>query len=464
MKILLLVYDNQSYISTFPHGLAYIAAVLQKNGHKVEIYNQDQHHYPSEHLTKYLDTYYYDIVGINIIGGYWQYKQLLLLSEAINKSKNRHSFKYILGGHGVSPEPQYFLNKTKCDVIVIGEGEDTIIDLIEALMGFRSLRNVLGIVYREENETFINPRRLLIQNIDNIPFPAWDLFPIEYYRLLRYVNMNSTDFLMPVLSSRGCPFKCNFCYRYDEGFRPRKPESIIDEIKLLKEKYRINVIDFSDELLMASVSRTIELCEAFIKSGLKFKWHCNGRLNFAKSEVLELMKKAGCIFINYGIEAIDNKVLEDMHKALTVEQIIKGVENTLEIGISPGLNIIFGHKGDSQLTLNKAVNFLLKYDDCAQLRTIRPTTPYPGSELYYDAIKMGKLKGVEDFYENKHKNSDLLAVNFTNLTDKDFHIALYNANRILIQNYFDKHFDAIDKQMYNLYYKNNIDFRGFRQF
>ena len=464
VKILLVVYDNESFIHTFPLGLAYIAAVLKKQKYQVCIYNQDLHHYLPEHLTNYLDTHYYDIVGLNIIGGYWQYKKLLEISEAINKSKNRKDFKYIIGGHGVSPEPTYFLYKTHSDMIVIGEGETTILEVIEALKGNCGLRNVLGIAYREGNEVFINPRRPLIQDIDSIPFPAWDLFPITYYRLLRYVNMEPIDFIIPVLSGRGCPFSCNFCYRLDEGYRPRKSEAIIDEIKLLKEKYRINVIDFSDELLMVSEQRVIELCLAFLKTNLNIKWHCNGRLNFATKEVLYLMKKAGCIFINYGIEAMDDEVLKNMHKGLIIDQIIKGVENTLEIGISPGLNIIWGNLGDTEETLKKGVDFLLKYDKCVQMRTIRFCTPYPGCELYYYAIKKGLLKDCADFYENKHKNSDLLSVNFMDISDEEAYEALFQANKVLITNYYQKKLHLIINDAQNLYINKNVNFRGFRTF
>jgi len=462
-KCLLVVYDQGSFISTFPHGLAYIAAVLKKVGVEVEIYNQDMHHYEKDHLTHYLDEKKFDLVGVNIIGGYWQYKKLLEISEAINKSTCRPI--YILGGHGVTPEPKYFLEKTGADFVVMGEGEETIVELVSKL--HRSdpwMKEVKGLAYHLNDRVYINERRTPTLDIDNFPLPAWELFPIEYYRLLRYVNMNNVDFIMPVLSGRGCPFKCNFCFRHDEGYRPRRIEAIIEEIFILKEKYRINVIDFSDELLMSSIPRTIEICEAFLKVNLNIKWHCNGRLNFAKPHVLDLMKKAGCIFINYGIEALDNQVLENMHKALNVKQIIEGVENTLQIGISPGLNVLWGNIGDTEETLKKGVDFLLKYDDCAQLRTIRPVTPYPGSELYYKAIELGLLGGVKDFYENKHINSDLLAVNFTNLSDESFHQALMEANTALLTNYYQKKLFGMVEITKNLYLGKNRDFRGYRNF
>ncbi|MCU0595419.1 MAG: B12-binding domain-containing radical SAM protein, partial [Desulfobacterota bacterium] len=307
------------------------------------------------------------------------------------------------------------------------------------------------------------PRRELIQNIDRIPLPAYDLFPMEYYRLLRMPGCSSSDFVLPMLSGRGCPFHCNFCYRMDEGFRARSSEAIVKEIQLLKERYRVTYIAFSDELLMSSVQRTEEICEAFIREKLHVKWDCNGRLNYARPDLLRLMRKAGCVFINYGIEAFDDQILRNMNKALTTRQIVKGIEATLAAGISPGVNIIFGNIGETRETLLKGVEFLLKYDDGAQLRTIRPVTPYPGSDLYDHAIQAGLLKDVEEFYEKRHTNSDLMSVNFTNLTDEEFHQALCEANKRLIENYFENKKKVLFRQTERLYLEHDTTFRGYRQ-
>ncbi|GJQ50995.1 MAG: B12-binding domain-containing radical SAM protein [Candidatus Kuenenia stuttgartiensis] len=461
MKILLVVYDNDSYISVFPLGLAYIASVCRKAGHDVKIYNQDVYHWPESHLLDLLNRERFDVVGVGVIGGYYQYRKLLKISAAINESKNRPF--YILGGHGPSPEPEYFLKKTYADTAVIGEGEITIVELLEALERKKELSSISGIAFLENGKCIQTPRRTTIPDIDNIPFPAWDLFPMDHYALLREANIKNSERCMLVLSGRGCAFGCNFCYRMDDGHRPRSSEGIIEEIRFLQKDYAISYIDFQDELLMSSVSRTIALCESFIKSKLKFKWFCNGRLNYAKPEVLKVMKEAGCVFINYGIESLDEKALRVMKKGLTVKQIISGIENTLAAGISPGYNIIFGNIGETAESLRLGVEFLLKYDDHAQMRTIRPVTPYPGSPLYYYAIQKGLLKDCEDFYENKHRNSDLLTVNFTNLSDDEFHKSLFDANKILLESYYKHAFENTIKRMEPLYLEKDATFRGFRQ-
>lgn len=461
MKILLIAYDNDSFISVFPLGLAYIASACREAGHEVKIYNQDVNHWPEEHLLELLNKKKFDVVGMGIVAGYYQYRKLLKISQAINASKNRPFF--VIGGHGPSPEPAYFLRKTKADAVIIGEGELTVVELLKTLESKKSLSTVKGIAFIDNNKFIQTPRRPLIPDINKIAFPAWDLFPIDHYSLLKGSSAESKARSMMILSARGCTFKCNFCYRMDDGQRLRSPESIVDEIKRLQKDYSIVNIGFEDELLMSSAKRTVELCESFIKAKLKFNWRCSGRLNYANPEVLKLMKDTGCFFINYGIESLDDKVLKNMNKGLTQAVIIKGIENTLKAGISPGLNIIFGNIGDNAETLNKSVEFLLKYDDGSQLRTIRPVTPYPGSPLYYYAIEKGLLKDCADFYENKHLNSDLLTVNFTDFSDDEFYKCLMEANIRLIKNYYKNKLDYTLLQCDDLYIKRNAGFRGFRQ-
>ncbi len=460
MNILLIAYDNDAFISWFPQGLAYVAAVCRKAGHEVTIYNQDVYHWPEEHLADFLAKKRFDVVGMGACGGYYQYRKVLKITETINQAKQRPFL--VIGGHLVSPEPEYFLRKTMADAVVIGEGENTIVEILAALEAKRSLRDVNGIAYIENNKVVETAPRELIQDIDSIPMPAWDLFPMDSYSLLRLPNIKNAERCMPVLSGRGCTFTCNFCYRMDKGFRPRSAESIIEEVQILKKDYAIGYIGFADELLMSSVQRTTELCEAFIKAKLDIHWDCNGRLNYATPEVLKLMKESGCVFINYGIESMDEQALRNMKKALTVPQIIKGIENTLTAGISPGYNIIFGNIGETAESLRLGVEFLLKYDDHAQMRTIRPVTPYPGSPLYYHAIEQGLLKDCEDFYENKHMNSDLMSVNFTDMSDDEFYLELYKANDILLENYFEAQKKKSNEIIRKLYMEKDVTFRGFR--
>ena len=474
-KILFAVYDNGSYDHIFPMGFGALAAVLKRDGHEIKVWSQDMHHWPDDYLRTYLDENKFDVVVLSVIAGYYQYKKVLELSKAINNSKQRPFF--FMGGYGPTPEPEFFLKKTGADVVCMGEGEITVCKLMESLEQQKKktgsykpglwLEDVPGVAWLEGKEKKLKKtlRAPLIHDLDTLPQIPYELFPMEYYRLQRFPKVKPTDFVFPLMSARGCSFKCTFCYRMDPGYRVRSPENLLDEIEMLHKKWGITYIAFQDDLLMSSVEHTENVCREFLKRDLPVRWACNGRLNYCSEELLQLMKDAGCDFINYGIESMDQKVLNNMKKGLRPDIIEQGIKDTLKVGISPGLNFIFGNKGDNKETIKKAVDFLIKYDDFAQKRTIRPVTPYPGSPLYYDAIEMGSLdkdNPAEDFYERKHLNSDLICTNFTELTDDEFYECLKWANTELMKNYFNKQRDGTLKQISKLYDEKDASFRGFR--
>lgn len=442
-------------------GIGYLVSAVRKVGHDVEVYDMNIYHLPVKYLKDYLEKTHFDVVGIGMIAGYHQYKKIIEISEAITSVQKRPLF--VIGGHMFAPDPEYFIKRTGADVVVIGEAEISFINLLDAFASNRNFSEVKGIAYVEGNKVVVNERERLIENLDSIEFPGWDAFNMEYYTLMRNPRIKHWERSFQVIASRGCVFTCNFCYRMDKGFRHRSPENIIEEINKLQVDYHVNYINFTDELLTSSKRMTIKFCEALIKSGLNINFFCNGRLDFASKEVVKLLKTAGCVYINYGIESLDDEVLEKMNKKLTVDQIRAGIKNTIEAGIHPGFNIIFGNIGDTKETLRKSVEFLLKYTTYTELRTIRPVTPYPGSPLFYSAIEMGLLKNTEDFYEHKHVNSDLLAVNFTELSDKEFYNCLFDANKVLIEDYFKKSAEDNIKDFYGLYFEGDTSYRGPRQ-
>ena len=463
LKVLFVVYDNGSYDHVFPMGVGALSAIVKRDGHDFTIWNQDMHHWPDDYLRTYLNENKFDVVVMSLIAGYYQYQKMKNLSKAINNSKNRPF--YLMGGYGPTPEPEFFLKKSGCDVVAMGEGEVTISKLLDAVENKKSLKEVPGIAWLENGKLQQTPRAPLVHNLDSLPLTPYEKFPMEYYRMLRMPKVKATDFCFPLMSARGCSFKCTFCYRMDPGYRIITPEPLLDEIEMLHKDYGITYIAFQDDLLMSSIEHTEAVCLEFLKRNLPIRWNCNGRLNYCSEELLQLMKDAGCHFINYGIESMDQKVLNNMKKGLRPEMIIRGIEDTLKVGISPGLNFIFGNKGDNKKTLKAAVDFLLKYDDFAQKRTIRPVTPYPGSPLYYDAIKLGLLdkdNPAEDFYEKKHLNSDLICCNFTELSDEEFYESLRWANKTLMKNYYDRQKNSTLTQIDHLYDTKDVSFRGFR--
>lgn len=463
-RILFVVYDNDAHIGFFPMGLAALAAYGRQHGLEIDIYSQDVHHYPDEHLTEYLNKNHYDIVGLSFIGAYYPYKKAKAIAKAINAAKHRPFF--MIGGHGPSPEPEYFLKLLGADAVVVGEGEETFVELVGALASGSSLAGIKGIAYRDGDVVVVNPRREPIADLGALPIPAYDLFPMEVYRVRRdsaHLSRIGNRFSIALLSGRGCKFKCNFCYRIDKGMRLRPARAIVEEMNYLWRRWRINHFMFYDDLLMESEDRTVELCEEFMRSGPPdMTFICQGRLNYAVPEALDAMRRAGCAYIYYGVESFNDEMLRVMRKALTTAIIERGVQNTKAAGIRFSPNIIFGNIGETEEHLQNSVEFLRRWDDCAQLRAIKPVTPYPGSPLYDHAIANGMLDGPADFYENKHTNTDLLSVNFTPMSDEEFYEALHRANAQIGEHYSAtwkrRHLDQLDR----LYRDHDATFRGFR--
>lgn len=444
MKILFIIPNTSAYIHVFPQNIAYLVSVCRQAGHQVDIYNQDIHKWPDSHLTMVLDKKQFDVVGVGACGGYYQYKRIKEISKAVNASVNRKSFDYVVGGHLFAPDPMYFIKEFGIDHVFIGESDITFPKFLSGA--------IPGPVIEQE----------IVEDLDTIPWPAYDLFPMYYYRLVTANHKGNDDFVAYVLSARGCKFKCNFCYRMTPGYRTRKPFNVMQEIEFLQRKYRINYINFNEELLTGSEERIYEMCDAIEKSGLKFKWACDGRLNFITPKSLKRMKDCGCVFINFGIEAFDDTVLKNMNKALTTKIVTKGVEMTINAGITPGLNIIWGNIGDNLDTLDKGVKFITKYSDGTQMRTIRYVTGYPGTPMFEYAQKKGLVKDLADFYENKHKNSDLMSYNLMDISREEANKALCKANKILIDDYFSKQKNIYFKQTDDLYMNENVNFRGYR--
>ena len=442
-KILLIVYDNGSHIPFFPQSVFHLYDALKKQGiHTIATWHQDLHHGDAKALTGILNNNDFDIVGLGFVAGYYQYKVAKQISEAINASRRRNEINFVLGGHGPAAEPNYFIERLCADTVVVGDGEKAIQDIADS--------NAAGII---QGEPCIDP---------NFDFSCYNDFPVHTYRLIRWPTSKPTDFCFPILSSRGCKWACSFCYRMRKGFHMRPVESIMSEITYLHQIHDINHFQFSDELLMASTERTEELCEALLELPFAIKWDCNGRLNYAKPKTLNLMKKCGCEYINFGIESLNQDLLNSMKKGLTIDQIHRGVNATLKAGITPGINLIWGFPNDTVMNLEEAVKFLKKYDPCDELRTIRPVTPYPGTQLYATAIEAGLLAGPEDFYENKHVNSDLFTVNFMDMPTDEAHMSLYYANKELVKNYVDKRSKRSIKEALDLYTGKDTTFRGFR--
>ena len=196
---------------------------------------------------------------------------------------------------------------------------------------------------------------------------------------------------------------------------------------------------------------------------IKFRIDC--RVTCFDDEVALALKKAGCVFLNIGFETSSQEVLDQMNKRATIEMNVNAAEIALKHGLGMGINMIWGMAGDTLETMRGNAEFIKRFNQYDQIRTVRPVTPYPGSPLYYDAIEMGLLdkdNPCEDFYENKHLNSDLICCNFTELSDEEFYECLRWANQTLMKNYFDRQRNSTLRQIDHLYKVRDASFRGFR--
>ena len=460
MRILFVIYDNESARNMIPLGSLYVAGYLKKHGYEdIEFYSQDIYHYPENHLTEYLSKNKFDVIGIGFVAGYFQHKKILSICNAINVSKNRPFV--VLGGHGPTPIPEFYIKATGADAVVMGEGEIPFLNLVKALERGAPLDGVKGIAFRKGNDVVVNERESPIKDLESIPMPYYDPLPIEYYVNAKLFQMKPTDRMISMLTGRGCNYECNFCQRLEKGIRLRPIGAVVEEIKKYIHDYRISFIVFWDELFMISEKRVMDFAEAVLKENIKINYWCTGRLNVVNEKIAKAMKRSGCKYIDYGIEQFDNDALKAMNKRLTEEEIVRGIQITQKEGIYVAFNIIFGNIGDNSKTLQKSLSLLRKYNDYGQLRTIRPVTPYPGSALYYEAIKRGLLTGPEDFYR-RHRNVELLTVNFSDMPDDEFHKLLYNANKEIIEDYFDHNKKATIDDFKKVYFEKDFSFRGAR--
>lgn len=386
-------------------------------------------------------------------------------------NKNKKKAWLVLGGHGPSPIPEYILRTTEADIVIIGEAENTITDLLNCKINQGDLSRMDGIAYIKDNVYQQTKPHKMITKLDELPLPLWEIFPMEKYtNCLKFFNQKPDEKSFSIITSRGCINRCNFCYRMEPGIRLRSVNKIVDEIKILYDRYGVNCYFFMDELFVVSKERLLEFEKELKANNLKIKYSCNARVDIFDEEIVEILKRTGCRFINVGFESSDDNVLRLMKKHTTVEQNIRVLEMIKRLGgIGLGLNFIWNNFGDNEQTLRKDAELIKKYNIYYNCRTIRPVTPYPGSDLYYKLIEMGKIKGPEDFFD-RFKNSDLLFINLMDMTDERAYKLLLEVNTDLLFDHYrhtgkdSEVANILVKQLSDLYAGKDIKFRGVRRY
>jgi len=301
------------------------------------------------------------------------------------------SITVIIGGPHLTAVPEETMGRfPDFDIGVIGEGEETVVDLLDALSNGKNLNDVEGIIFRSERNGCIStPRRKFIRNLDHYPFPAWDLLPDfpKVYTSPPFKVKKSPA--ISIVTSRGCPYRCIFCDTsvFGRTFRSYSAEYVLEMIRELYYKYKIREFIVEDDTFLVSEERAFKICEFLLKEDLDISWSCNSRVNLVHKDILRAMKASGCWRISFGIESGNQAILDLERKNITLEQAEKAVEWTQEAGMLAKGFFMIGHPKETEQTLQQTIDFAkrLHLSDV----TVTALTPLPGSQIYSVADRYG---------------------------------------------------------------------------
>ncbi|MEX2681593.1 MAG: radical SAM protein [Candidatus Sigynarchaeota archaeon] len=385
---------NTVTMPDIPLNLAYIAAVLEEEGHFVRILDLNVIKTKQE-LVDRISEKQWDLLGFTgttsiILNCYYTIR---VFKRVVG------SAKIVLGGWHASAIPVRTMEECpEIDFIVKGEGEITIKELIKAISSGEDPSKILGIVYRDKQGKIIeNKERPLIPNLDDLPFPALHLLPLDAYREIGFNTIGGYFkkdlYISAILTSRGCTGRCIFCADHVINHytcRFRSPANVVAEIKNAVQKHNIRIFFFMDPHFTFSPMHAKKICELIIKEKLHIKWACQARVDSVSPELLKLMKQAGCTRIGYGIESGSPKVLKIMKKGASIIQMQDAIRWTKEAGIMAVIYLLYGMPGESieDVKLTRQLLFQLQPDYVNQTIAI----PYPGTELREQAIREGLIK------------------------------------------------------------------------
>jgi len=419
--------------NNIPYGLATVAGTLIQQGFDVKIFDVNALRPTKDQIIESLKNMHWDIVGLSGLITTIEFQKWL-----VTELKRMHPEAPVVSGGGLATScPELLFEETQVDIAVIGEGERTMLDLCRAIEARADLNEISGLHFRQNNRIIQNEPCRNIQNLDEIPFPAWDLLPMDIYLknpIWGDVASNSSGFRkdikvarsMNIISSRGCPFSCNYCYHLfgRSKYRFRSAQNVIDEIEILVDRYSVDFIGFVDDNMMASEKRLLEFCDLMEQKRFTLTWGCHGRVTSAKPDVLNRMAEVGCVWIGYGIESGSQKILDAMNKRATVEQAKQAIIHTRNAGIYPNTTFIFGYPGETIESIQETVDFKKEMGiECGSFFA----TPYPGAPLYKQ-IRPG-IKDERAFIRSLG-NATEFSINLTDFDDE----TLFNLKKAMDEN------------------------------
>jgi radical SAM superfamily enzyme YgiQ (UPF0313 family) len=398
----------------FPQGLAYVAAALENAGHEVAVVDMEGNDLDSPEAFRLISDSRPDMVGFG--GMITRYK---IVRELGRQLKREMPNVFLMAGNsGATTVPELYLKSAGMDAVVSGEGEITAVELADALNARSDWRRVPGLAFLDEaGHTVFSPPRPLLDNLDLLPWPARDLFPLEKYLVSRD-HRGKTERHLEIVASRGCPHGCVYCYHiYGRTIRRRSPESIVDEAVHMVEKYGIQYTGFPDDLFTSDKAFVLETCRLLKQRLPGIGWSCLGRASTVDREMLRAMREAGCDWISYGVETGSPELLRRMRRTVTPEQCLDAIRMTREEGIFPEGSFMIGMFGETRETVAETVEFCKQADITAPMLFV---TPYPGTPLFEEARSMGLIPDLEA-YVLSLEAADRLLVNLTDMDDDELH-------------------------------------------
>jgi len=382
---------NKMVNSYPPLGLAYIAAVLEREGHRVRVHDFGLNpKAPLEEEIAAVQRFAPDLVGItamtNTYHSAWETARLI---------KERIGCSIVIGGPHATVFPDRVVREPCFDYLVYGEGEETMLELVRLLNseGMRppseALTRIKGLCFTHNGHAVCNPARPLIPDLDALPFPARHLFDLERYPLYA----SNGERMITILSSRGCPFNCSYCFKGIVGrtYRQRSPENIVRELREIIDRYGVRNFYFIDDLFTLNMRRLEALLGRVLEEGLDIRWQCLARVDRVTPEMLRLMHRAGCRQIHYGIESGNEEILRAIGKRITKEQVRRAVKWTMEAGIRAKGYFMLGLPGDTVRTMQQTIDFAVELDLDDAMFSL--TTPFPGTRLWDELVS--KYPGTE---------------------------------------------------------------------
>jgi radical SAM superfamily enzyme YgiQ (UPF0313 family) len=285
------------------------------------------------------------------------------------------------------------------DFIVIGEGERTISSLIKCISNGSKVMDIRGIAYRDNSQIIVTEPAELIADLDVLPFPARHLLDMKYYiqdhfknfgiKIEGYNNIKSTN----LISSRGCPYNCAFCFKdmWGHKWRGRSAKNLADEMEHLNRVYGINGFFINDDTFVFDRARIFELAAILNERKLNIIWYCNGRINLMDEDLLGVMYDAGCRCICYGIESGNQRIMDSLNKCIKIEDIINVVKLTKNAGIKITGYFMIGMPNETNETIQDTIRLAKELD--LDYYGFSITTPLPGTRIYLDAVKKGLISG-----------------------------------------------------------------------